>query len=175
MDQVNKGLPAGPDRAATHSGRPLPENLAADSNAQDPDESGAAGSSAKTKAKEATTAATRQAKQVLQEGAQQLRGTANGVVDQAATDVGRQLSETATAVRNSLSPLRERQPKLASLADQSISKLEQTALDIERQDLESVIAATTEFAHRRPELFIGGAALAGLALGRFIQLAVESE
>lgn len=166
MEQPSKGLPTGPDRAATHSGRPLPDDLAAHDGSE---------SKAKEKVKATASEASREAKKLMQAKAEQLRATANGIVDQAATDVGLQINETAKAVRDSLSPLREKQPKLASMADHSIDRLEQAAASVERQDLESVVAGASELARRRPELFIGGAALAGLALGRFIQLAIDQE
>ena len=125
-------------------------------------------------AKSATNETVKQAKSMLSDTATQLRQTANSVVDQAATDTGIQLSETAVAVRDSLGPLRQRQPQLAALADRSVDKLEQAAAGLMQQDLESIADGAGRLARQHPAAFFGGAALAGLLLGRFLQQMVDS-
>ena len=132
-------------------------------------------SSAAGQARAAAESLLNQTGSAVKDGLHQMRHSANRLVDQAATDVGVQLKSSTEAVQQSLQPLRQQQPAIASLIDSSVSKLMAAARRVEQQDLDSLVDEVSRFAHRKPLLFSATALAAGLGLGRLALAVIEAE
>ena len=80
-------------------------------------------------------------------------------VAQAVFEVGTQAIAMATGRPEEAGPL-------AAYAEQAANWLDTCAAAIEERGLEGLSADVIEFARRRPDVFLAGAAVAGLAVGR---------
>jgi len=58
---------------------------------------------------------------------------------------------------------------LAQYAEQAAEWLDMCAAEIEERGVEGIAADVTDFARRRPGLFLAGAALVGLGIGRLVR------
>ncbi|WP_182086630.1 hypothetical protein [Aureimonas sp. ME7] len=89
-------------------------------------------------------------------------------VEQGKSVAASSLSDFTAAIRKASDELGERDQSLAAgLARQAASGLEQAADAISGQSVQDLTRSVADFARRQPTAFLLGAALAGVALGRF--------
>jgi hypothetical protein len=81
------------------------------------------------------------------------------------------VTQVASAVRSAGEGLREQQPQLASFADTAARRVDETAQYLRDHEPSQVIGEVESWARRQPALALGGAALVGLIVGRFIRSA----
>jgi ElaB/YqjD/DUF883 family membrane-anchored ribosome-binding protein len=101
--------------------------------------------------------------------------TAEAQASRTMTQAGDTLEHVAQAVRDAGSGLRADSPQLASVADTIAGQVERTGSYLREHEAREAIEAATDFARRQPVLVIGGALLAGLALGRFLRSAADAQ
>ena len=58
---------------------------------------------------------------------------------------------------------------VSHLSDRAAGQVERTADYLRRRDFDGLVRDTRDMARRHPELFVGGALLAGVLLGRFLR------
>lgn len=58
---------------------------------------------------------------------------------------------------------------VSHLSDRAAGQVERTADYLHRRDFDGLVRDTRDMARRHPELFVGGALLAGVLLGRFLR------
>jgi hypothetical protein len=115
-----------------------------------------------------------------------LQDAASGLVDQAGrtaeahasktmTQAGDTLQHLAEAVRGAGSDIRAERPEFANVADTAANQVERAATYLRQHDAGEALEAATDFARRQPILVMGGALLAGLAMGRFLRSASDSQ
>lgn len=102
-----------------------------------------------------------------------LRSFANLKKDRAAGRLG----GVADVLRDSGEDLagETEQPWIGAYAEQAADALEDTADALQRKDIGELIGDLEDFAHRQPAVFIAGALLAGVLLGRFLKASGERE
>jgi hypothetical protein len=117
---------------------------------------------------------------------ERLQDAASGLVDQAGrtaeaqasrtmTQAGDALSQLAGAVRSAGSDMRTNRPEIANVADTAADQVERAATYLRQHDAGEALEAATDFARRQPVLVMGAALLAGLAVGRFVRSASDSQ
>jgi ElaB/YqjD/DUF883 family membrane-anchored ribosome-binding protein len=113
-------------------------------------------------------------------GGERLQDAASSLVDQAGrtaeatasktmTQAGDALDQVARAVRDAGSGLREQQPTIADFVDTAATKVEDAAQYLRAHHATDLLDEATSFARRQPVVVVGGAMLAGLALGRLMK------
>lgn len=137
---------------------------------------GATGTGKKAKAK----AAVNQAGQALKQEAQSFATVAQ---DKARTEAQRRtetatrtLGDFANAIRRAGDELAERdQSPAARMIGQAADGLENLSRNLAGKQPEELLDAVRDFGRRHPAAFIGGAVLAGIALGRFVRATEEAQ
>ena len=105
------------------------------------------------------------------------RDVQESVVQTAQTLADRKTSEAAThvmhfsaAMHDAADRLREEdKSQVAGYVGSAARTLDQVAEYLDQADLQSILRDAERFAHRRPEVFIGGLAVAGLGIARFLK------
>ncbi|MFL5727735.1 MAG: hypothetical protein ACJ76W_05070 [Chloroflexota bacterium] len=119
-------------------------------------------------------------------GGERMQEAASDLIDQAGRTAEAQASRTMTqagdtiqriaeVVRDAGSELRGERPEIANVADTAASQMERAGEYLRVHDATDVWNQATEIARRQPVLVVGGALLAGLALGRFLRTATETQ
>jgi len=91
-------------------------------------------------------------------------------VEQGKSAAASSLSDFTAAIRKASDELGERDQSMAAgLARQAASGLEQAADALNGQSVQDITRSVADFARRQPTAFLVGAALAGVALGRFVR------
>jgi ElaB/YqjD/DUF883 family membrane-anchored ribosome-binding protein len=114
------------------------------------------------------------------DGGERLQEAAGGLLDQAGrtaesqasrtmTRAGETLDQVARAVREAGSGLRGERPEIAEFADTAAVRVEEAASYLRVHDASEVLDEATRFARQQPVLVVGGALLAGLAIGRLLK------
>lgn len=108
----------------------------------------------------------------LSEGAQalgsQAKEQASSYVESGKGAVTESLEQFAQAIRKASDELsRQDQSMAAQMIRQAANGLEGLSRSIEGTEIDDVVRAARQFGRRNPTVLIGGAVLAGLALGRF--------
>jgi hypothetical protein len=116
----------------------------------------------------------------LKEGARSLsaeaRDRASRYADAQKEAVSGSLEDFARAIRRASEELSERDQTMASqLVRQAAGGLESMSRSISGASLEDMIDSVRRFGRQHPVAFIGGAVLAGLALGRFARASSRHE
>jgi len=109
----------------------------------------------------------------LSDQARELFGeTRDQLQEQADAQVGR-LARTLFQVGTQAVALADGRPAdagpLAEYAEQAAAWLDTCAAEIEDRGLEGLVADVTDFARRRPGIFLAGAAVVGLGVGRLVR------
>ena len=118
-------------------------------------------------------------------GGERVQEVASDLVDQAGRTAGAQASRTMTqagdtlqhvaeVVREAGQELHTERPEFANVADTAANQVERLAGYLRSHDATDAWNDTSDAARRQPALVIGGALLAGLALGRFLRTATET-
>jgi hypothetical protein len=85
------------------------------------------------------------------------------------TTAGDTLDSVAQAVRDAGSGIREQQPQIAEFAETAASQVERAAEYLRVHDANDLIDEASRFARQQPMVLVGGALLAGLAVGRLLK------
>ena len=64
---------------------------------------------------------------------------------------------------------------VSHVSDRAAEQMERTADYLRRRDLDGLLRDTRDVARRHPEIFVGGALLAGILLGRFLRSSTPAE
>jgi hypothetical protein len=119
-----------------------------------------------------------QAKNLASEAKDQTVKVAEQARDHVQQLVGQQKDQAAERLGSLAGALREAGRKLnegeqagdfGSYADRAAQQVERLSNYLRDSDLNGFVRDTESFARRRPEVFLGGALLAGLALARFLK------
>ncbi len=116
-----------------------------------------------------------QAKNLAHEAKDQTKKVAEQARDHVQQLVGQQKDQAADRLGSLAGALREAGRKLneqgdfSRYADRAAEQVERLSGYLRDNDLRGFVRDTENFARRRPEVFLGGALLAGLALARFLK------
>ncbi|MCL4298524.1 MAG: hypothetical protein KJ077_22495 [Anaerolineae bacterium] len=126
-----------------------------------------------------------QAKEVAKQAVEQVQHKAQEVADQAQDQaksavaarkdqaVG-QLGSVAQAFRTTSNELRNQDNgMIAQYADKAAEQVDRFSSYLEERDIDQLLGDAENFARSKPELFLGGAFLVGLLVGRFIKSSGE--
>ena len=90
--------------------------------------------------------------------------------------VSHHLDDFAQAIRKASDELSERDQTMASqMIRQAASGLESLSRSVQGSSIDDMLASVRDFGRRNPTAFIGGAVLAGLALGRFARASSQRQ
>ncbi|UOM34634.1 hypothetical protein [Acuticoccus sp. I52.16.1] len=104
------------------------------------------------------------------EAAAEAQRTANSYADYGKTVAAGGLSDFASAVRRASDELSERDQDIAArFVSHAATSLEDIANSVSHTSVDDVVDTMKGFARRNPAVFVGGAVLAGLAVGRFLR------
>jgi gas vesicle protein len=129
----------------------------------------------------------REAKEELKDLASQAKEQTARVANQAKSQVGqlvtRQKDQAAERLQTLAEALREAGLKLAErepdgfgrYADRAAQQVERLSDYVRRRDLNTVVEDLEGLARRHPDLFLGGALIAGVLLARFLKASAEPE
>jgi hypothetical protein len=85
-------------------------------------------------------------------------------------EAAERIAGLASAVREAARSLQEQDPAgFGRYADTAARQLERASGYLRERDLRGILRETESFARRRPELFLAGSVLVGLALARFLK------
>ena len=130
--------------------------------------------SATDNAKEQVQEKAQDAQEKLKGGAQQARARMREQVDQRSTQVGTQVSSLAEALRRSGTDLQnEGNDKAAQLTSEVADRLERVGSYLEGVSGDEVMRDVESFARRRPWMLAGVGLLAGVAASRFMKASSE--
>ncbi|MCR5875093.1 hypothetical protein LRS10_13415 [Phenylobacterium sp. J426] len=136
--------------------------------------SGAEGSGAKAQAKAAIGQASQALKQEAQTFASAAQEKARTEAQRRTETATRTLGDFANAIRRAGDELAQAdQSPAARLIGQAADGLENFSRNLAGKQPEELLDAVRDFGRRHPVAFIGGAVLAGLALGRFVRASEE--
>lgn len=80
-----------------------------------------------------------------------------------------EINAFAQALRTSGQELEyQNRPAIANYTEQMAEQLERVSQYINERDVDQLLSEAADFARRRPEVFLGGAFVFGVALGRFL-------
>jgi len=125
------------------------------------------------------------AKDKLNEAGERMRSTASDAVEKTKSAVSDQadkgkdavassMSDFASAVRKASDELGHRDQSLAaSLVREVAGGLEDASRSLHGQSIGELTRSVSDFARRQPSAFLVGAAVAGIALGRFVKASEE--
>jgi hypothetical protein len=119
-------------------------------------------------------------------GGERVQEAASDLIDQAGrsaqaqasatmTQAGQTLQRVAQVVREAGDELRADRPEIASVATTAANQVERAGGYLRDHDAADAWNAATDAARRQPALVIGGALIAGFALGRFLRTATETQ
>lgn len=105
--------------------------------------------------------------QSMRQAAKSTRDAATDQVEQQKAAASESLSAFAQAIHQASDELGQRdQTAAARLVNEAANGLENLSRSLSQQNLSEIVDSMREFGRRNPAAFAGGAALAGLALGR---------
>jgi len=119
-------------------------------------------------------------------GPDRIQDAATGLIDQAGKtaeaqassvmmQAGETLEQLAKAVRDAGNGVRSERPEIAGIASTAADQVDRAAGYLRQHDAGDAVNAATDFARRQPALVVGGALIAGLALGRFLRSATGEQ
>ncbi|WP_309087234.1 hypothetical protein [Phenylobacterium sp.] len=129
----------------------------------------------KAKAKAAVSQASQALKQEAQTFASAAQEKARTEAQRRAETATKTLGDFANAIRRAGDELAEaNQSPAARLIGQAADGLENLSRNLAGKQPEELLDAVRDFGRRHPAAFIGGAVLAGIALGRFVRASEEA-
>lgn len=124
------------------------------------------GEEAKDKLAETTEEAKIQARRT----ANKVGETAKSTVESRMSDVAHELSSVADAVRQTTYEVgRSTNPAVQNYGSRIADQLEGISSYVDEHGVEDILADAEEFGRRRPVVFLGGAFMLGLVIGRFLR------
>lgn len=125
-------------------------------------------------AKEAAKQAVDQVQQKAQEVASQAQDQAKSAVNTRKDQAVEQLGSVAQAIRTTSTELRnQNSDTVAQYADQVADRVDRISGYLQERDVDQLLEDAENMARRQPELFLGGAFIVGLLVGRFIKSSGE--
>jgi hypothetical protein len=125
-------------------------------------------------AKEVAKQAVDQVQQKAQEVASQAQDQAKSAVAARKDQAAEQLGSVAQAIRTTSGELRnQEQATVAQYVDKVADQVDRISGYLGERDVDQLLEDAENMARRQPELFLGGAFLVGLLLGRFIKSSGE--
>jgi len=97
------------------------------------------------------------------------KAQAVGAVEQRKTTAAESLGNVAGALREAAQKLEEGAGPLGSYAGGAADQVDKVARYLREKDLQALARDTETFARRHPEVFLGGAFLAGVLAARFLK------
>lgn len=102
--------------------------------------------------------------------AEKMKEKVAGVVDQRKIETSGNLQQIAGALRDVGHTLEGNGlGAVGRVTDRAAEQVERTADYLRRRDFDGLVRDTRDFARNHPEIFVGGAVLAGVLLGRFLR------
>jgi hypothetical protein len=125
-------------------------------------------------AKDAAKQAMEQVQQKAQEVAGQAQTQAKSAIANRKDQAVDQLGGVAQMFRTTGNELRnQNKESFAQYADKVADQVERVSSYLEERDVDQLLGEAENFARRQPELFLGGAFIVGLLVGRFIKSSSE--
>jgi hypothetical protein len=125
-------------------------------------------------AKEVAKQAMEQVQQKAQEVAGQAQTQAKSAIASRKDQAVDQLGGVAQVFRTTSNELRNQdKDTIAQYADKVADQVERVSSFLEERDVDQLMGEAESFARRQPELFLGGAFIVGLLVGRFIKSSSE--
>jgi len=125
-------------------------------------------------AKEVAKQAVDQVQQKAQEVASQAQDQAKSAVNVRKDQAVEQLGSVAQAIRTTSNELRNQNSGMvAQYADQVADRVDRISGYLQERDVDQLLEDAENMARRQPELFLGGAFIVGLLVGRFIKSSGE--
>jgi hypothetical protein len=122
----------------------------------------------------ATPKATEQVQEKAKEMAHKAQEQAKSAVSTRKEQAVDQLGSVAQAFRRTGSELRnQNQDMIAQYTDQLANQVERISGYLEERDVDQLLHEAENFARSRPEIFLGGAFMLGLLVGRFVKSSGE--
>jgi hypothetical protein len=113
---------------------------------------------------------TEQAKEKVQDGAQQAKRGVRDQVDQRSTDAGHRVGSTAQDIRSVSEELRKQgKDQPAKLAEQVADRAESLGDYLKRSDGDTILRDVEDFGRRQPWTVIAGGLALGFAASRFLK------
>jgi hypothetical protein len=121
-----------------------------------------------TQVKEKVEGVVSGAKELLVEGA---KARATGVIDDKKGAAAQELGAVAQALRGAAQSLQQGEGSgaMASYAESAAEQVDKVARYIREKDVQGLTRDAETFARRHPEVFLGGAFLAGIFAARFLK------
>jgi hypothetical protein len=117
-----------------------------------------------------------QAREQTARAAGEAKGQVNQLVARQKEQAADRLATLASALREAGQKLEEREPEgFGRYADRAAQQVERASEYLRRQDLNAVVRDVEGFARRHPDLFLGGALIAGVLVARFLKASSDSE
>lgn len=125
-------------------------------------------------AKEVAKQAVDQVQQKAQEVASQAQNQAKSAVTTRKDQAVEQLGSVSQAIRSTSTELRNQDKGMvAQYADQVADRVDRISGYLQERDVDQLLDDAENMARRQPELFLGGAFIVGLLVGRFIKSSGE--
>ncbi|HMR63632.1 MAG TPA: hypothetical protein PKE64_06415 [Anaerolineae bacterium] len=113
--------------------------------------------------------ATEQAKNKVMEAKDHVQNQAKEAAEARKSQAASEINAVAQALRTSGEEMeRQDHPGVANYTNQMAERLERVSSYIEERNVDQLLSEAADFARRRPEVFLGGAFVLGVALGRFL-------
>jgi hypothetical protein len=137
---------------------------------------GGAAADAASRAKEAAAGVAEQVQQTAGDYARQAQAHGRDMLDQQRQRVAAQVRTAAEAAQRAADRFREdHDDNIASVIQTFGTEVNRLGDYLDRQDLNGLWRDAQSFARRRPELFLGGMFVAGLALSRFLKASADHD
>jgi ElaB/YqjD/DUF883 family membrane-anchored ribosome-binding protein len=118
----------------------------------------------------ASGGATDQAKEKVQEGAEQAKSTVRSQVDQRSTDAGAKLKSQADDIRTAAEELRKQgKDAPAKVAEQAAQRVERVGGYLHDSDADRILSDVEDYARRNPWVVMAGGLAAGFVASRFLK------
>lgn len=120
---------------------------------------------AQEKASETAAVAKEQAKRAAAQVTEQAKTT----VDSRLTDVAGEIGSVASAVRQTTYEIGSENETVARYGERIAEQLEGISSYLNEKGVEDVLTDLQDFARRKPAVFLGGAFMLGMVVGRFVR------
>lgn len=120
-------------------------------------------------AKEKAAPVVEQVQDKAKEATAQVQTRAKDITEERKSQAAGEVAKVAQAVRTTSREMRNQdQENVAHYTEIVADQIEQVSHYLDERDINHLLNDAADFARRRPEIFLGGAFMVGLALGRFL-------
>lgn len=121
------------------------------------------------KAQEKVSETAAMAKEQAKRAAAQVTEQAKTTVDSRLTDVAGEIGSVASAVRQTTYEIGSENQTVARYGERIAEQLEGISSYLNEKGVEDVLTDLQDFARRKPAVFLGGAFMLGMVVGRFVR------